>query len=48
VREVDVRRLLITAVVEHGNRKLIGPETLTIPRRALRAADAVGSWPRST
>jgi hypothetical protein len=39
---MGLRRLLIAAVVEHGNRKLIGPYTLTIPRRALRTADAGG------
>jgi hypothetical protein len=40
---MDLRRLLIAAVVEHGNRKLIGPYTLTIPRRALHSADAGGN-----
>jgi len=40
---MDLRRLLIAAVVEHGNRKLIGPYTLTLPRRALREADAGGN-----
>ena len=42
VNGTDLRRLLIAAVVEHGNRKLVGPYTLTIPPRALRVADAEG------
>jgi hypothetical protein len=39
----ELRRLLVAAVVEYGNRKVVGPYTLAIPRRALRVADADGS-----
>ena len=38
----ELRRLLVAAVVEYGNRKVVGPYTLAIPRRALRAADVNG------
>jgi len=38
----DLRRLLVAALVEYGGRKVVGPYTLAIPRRALRAADAEG------
>ena len=38
----DLRRLLVAAVVEYGGRKVVGPYTLAIPRRALRVADTEG------
>ena len=42
VDAADLRRLLIASVVEYGDRKLVGPHTLAIPPRALRAADNDG------
>jgi hypothetical protein len=42
VDAADLRRLLVAAVVEYGDRKLVGPHTLALPPRALRAADVEG------
>jgi hypothetical protein len=38
----DLRRLLVAAVVEYGNRKLVPSYALALPRRALKAAGADG------
>jgi hypothetical protein len=42
VDAADLRRLLVAVVVEYGARKLIGPYTLAVPRRALHVAGAEG------
>ena len=39
----DWRLLLAAAVIEHGTRRVIGPYTLTLPKRAIRAASAEGT-----
>ena len=38
----DLRRLLVAAVVEYGNRKLVPSYALALPRRALKAAGPDG------
>ena len=40
--ELDWRGLLAAAVLEHDSRRVIGPYTLTISRRSMRAASAEG------
>ena len=41
--EPDWRLLLAAAVMEYGTRRVIGPYTLTIPKRAIGAASAEGT-----